>query len=81
MVLMHCDHARGGVPEARCAACAERKAVSHHERRNCRPKHPSRIVRIKLDLQSALPAVDEDAGFAERRLLDRNRHAFSARTG
>jgi hypothetical protein len=52
MALMHCDHARRVQynPGRALRSARERKAVSHHQRRNDRPEHPSRIARIKLDL-------------------------------
>src|SRR5882724_12561232 len=37
-------------------------------------ERPARVVGIELDLQTALPAIDEDLRFGQRGLLDRRRH-------
>jgi hypothetical protein len=53
--------------------------------RSCRQRHhdrvqrPDGIFRIELDLQSALPAVQIDAGFLQRRRLDGDRDALLLR--
>jgi hypothetical protein len=39
--------------------------LSRQRSRHC-IERLARIVRIKLDQKSALPTIDEDAGFAER---------------
>src|SRR6187551_2160345 len=60
---------------ARLAAWRSRSGSRHQCARD-RARSLHGVVGGELDLQAALAAIEEHAGMAERRLLDRDRHAL-----
>ena len=55
---------------------SQSKGRSRHECARDRARSVYGVLRREFDLQTALAAIEEHAGMAERSLLDRDRHAL-----
>ena len=75
-VEARCFRSAGSGAARRVVTSLTVQEASHRQRLRDRRGSLHRVVGIEFDLQSALPAIEEHAGMAERRRLDRNRHAL-----